>query len=93
MLRLLYLLSFLSFNTCVISGVFSSLRAGAEGHYTWVEEVIDTDIATMRVSTIFISQPQERLQKRALFSNLTSGGELRERDSLGTGISSIKFPK
>lgn len=84
MLRLLYLLSFLSFNTCVISGVFSSLRAGAEGHHTWVEEVIDTDIATMRVhvSTIFISQPQERLQKRALFSDLTSGGELRERDSL-----------
>lgn len=58
-----------------------------------MEEVIDTDIATMRVSTIFISQPQERLQKRALFSDLTSGGELGERDSLGTSISSIKFPK
>lgn len=83
MLRLLYLLFFLSFNTCVISGVFS-LRAGAEGHLTWAEDVIDTDIATMRMSAISISQPQGRLQKRALFSDLTSDGEFGECDSLGT---------
>lgn len=56
-----------------------------------MEEVIDTDIATMRVSTISTTRA---LTETSLFSDLTSDGELGERDSLGTSmVSSIKFPK